>query len=232
MNSWKEFSMDKRTCSIDGCDRVLRARGWCTTHWARWKKHGDPNVGARVTLAECVVEGCARKPTRRDMCTLHYGRWKRHGDPLTFRPDATRGCAVEACSREHYGHGWCALHWARWSKTGDPLALLPHYSPLAGRTGSLNPMWVGDDVGYSGVHARLRKELGPACERDCAHCGAGADDWAYDHGDPDERVSMDGLSYSVKGPWHYIPLCTRCHSRFDRAYARVCRTPSRNKSAA
>ena len=125
--------MDKRTCSIDGCDRVLRARGWCTTHWARWKKHGDPNVGARVTLAECVVEGCA-------------------------------------------------------------------HSPLAGRTGSLNPMWVGDDVGYSGVHARLRKELGPACERDCAHCGAGADDWAYDHGDPDERVSMDGLSYSVKGP--------------------------------
>jgi 5-methylcytosine-specific restriction endonuclease McrA len=30
-----------KLCTIDGCERPLRARGWCATHWARWRKHGD-----------------------------------------------------------------------------------------------------------------------------------------------------------------------------------------------
>lgn len=30
-------------CSIEGCTRPLRARGWCATHYWRWQHHGDPN---------------------------------------------------------------------------------------------------------------------------------------------------------------------------------------------
>lgn len=30
-----------RECSIDGCQRPARARGWCNTHHARWLTHGD-----------------------------------------------------------------------------------------------------------------------------------------------------------------------------------------------
>lgn len=37
--------MEKRTCSIDGCDRPQRARGWCSAHWTRWRQHGDPRAG-------------------------------------------------------------------------------------------------------------------------------------------------------------------------------------------
>lgn len=42
---------DKR-CTIDGCERAHIARGWCTTHYMRWRMHGDPNAGAIRTLAE------------------------------------------------------------------------------------------------------------------------------------------------------------------------------------
>ena len=30
------------TCSVDGCDGGVVARGWCNKHWARWRKHGHP----------------------------------------------------------------------------------------------------------------------------------------------------------------------------------------------
>lgn len=34
--------MSHRTCSISGCERRHEARGWCTTHYAKWKRTGDP----------------------------------------------------------------------------------------------------------------------------------------------------------------------------------------------
>ena len=34
--------MAKRTCSIEGCEKVVRNRGWCSMHYARWRLHGDP----------------------------------------------------------------------------------------------------------------------------------------------------------------------------------------------
>lgn len=33
-------------CSIDGCDRPAGTRGWCSRHYDRWKRHGDPLGGA------------------------------------------------------------------------------------------------------------------------------------------------------------------------------------------
>ena len=30
------------TCSIDGCVDNAWARGWCTKHYRRWHRHGDP----------------------------------------------------------------------------------------------------------------------------------------------------------------------------------------------
>jgi hypothetical protein len=34
--------MTKVTCSINGCEKPFVARGWCSLHWKRWRKHGDP----------------------------------------------------------------------------------------------------------------------------------------------------------------------------------------------
>ena len=31
-----------RTCKVDGCEAAAVARGWCHTHWAQWRRTGDP----------------------------------------------------------------------------------------------------------------------------------------------------------------------------------------------
>lgn len=34
-----------KTCKIEGCESRPRARGWCSTHYKRWRRHGDPLGG-------------------------------------------------------------------------------------------------------------------------------------------------------------------------------------------
>ena len=36
--------MTPRVCSIDGCDNVHAARGWCHKHYMRWRRWGDPEM--------------------------------------------------------------------------------------------------------------------------------------------------------------------------------------------
>lgn len=35
----------KAVCSIPGCSKPAKARGWCDAHWARWKRNGQPTAG-------------------------------------------------------------------------------------------------------------------------------------------------------------------------------------------
>jgi hypothetical protein len=39
--------MDDKICSVDGCDKPVLAREWCSTHYQRWKRHGDPSIMLR-----------------------------------------------------------------------------------------------------------------------------------------------------------------------------------------
>lgn len=47
---------DDTRCSVDGCERADKlVRGWCPKHYARWKRHGDPNF----TLTPQAVYGAS-----------------------------------------------------------------------------------------------------------------------------------------------------------------------------
>jgi hypothetical protein len=71
--------------------------------------------------------------------------------------------------------------------------------------------------GYVAAHARVWKERGKAKQQPCVDCTAPADDWSYDHTDPDEMRDEQGRAYSGK-PEHYSPRCKPCHRVFDREH--------------
>lgn len=74
-------------------------------------------------------------------------------------------------------------------------------------------------VQYRMAHQRVRIARGPACNHMC-RCGQQADEWAYDHADPNELRSPEGLPYSLDVD-RYTPMCRPCHRLFDLAQNRV-----------
>lgn len=78
-------------CIIDGCDAPAITRGWCTKHYYRWRRHGDPLALATRTppppppvkpLAQCAVDGCEATAQTRGWCSTHYAHWRHHGSPV------------------------------------------------------------------------------------------------------------------------------------------------------
>jgi len=79
---------DKPTCSVAECNKSVKARGYCTSHYLKFVR--NPNLpqcsrvdcGKRsaakglcsVHYAEHLAESAAR-----GYCTMHYGRHQRHG---------------------------------------------------------------------------------------------------------------------------------------------------------
>lgn len=117
-------------CSIEGCVKPVAARGWCTTHYARWQRHGDPSI---LKLARgpstCSVDGCERKHDSKGYCAVHYMTWRRHGDPLYEPAVQPRRCSEEGCERKHRAHGLCAMHRKRQLKHGSAKIVLPQGGP-------------------------------------------------------------------------------------------------------
>lgn len=63
---------------------MAHARGWCGTHYWRWKNHGSPHY--KRQRAKCSVEDCPDASDAKGYCPKHYMRWKKYGDPLGSRP--------------------------------------------------------------------------------------------------------------------------------------------------
>lgn len=121
--------MTDRTCTIDGCEKRLFARGFCSMHYTRWTRYGDLERGRLTSERKsCSIDGCGRPTLARGWCGTHYQRWSKHGDPgqadlLIVRPGST--CLVDGCENPPKGRGWCPMHYARWKQHGDPGEVTP-----------------------------------------------------------------------------------------------------------
>lgn len=77
------------TCTVTGCDRKHVARGYCDTHYKRWRRNGDPGPTTIAPKGQpgrlCVIDGCGKPHFGHGYCAMHHRRWRRYGDPLLFQ---------------------------------------------------------------------------------------------------------------------------------------------------
>lgn len=76
--------MTHRTCLVDDCEREAgepgSGRGWCSLHYQRWRRTGDPTAIKRRRNT-CTIDGCDLLVTGRGWCSKHYTRWLRYSKP-------------------------------------------------------------------------------------------------------------------------------------------------------
>ena len=92
--------MAESTCSVESCESPAYIRGWCTRHYHRWKRHGDPTAGRRShldPLPTCSVSGCQMATPRivDGLCENPYARRRRHNDVGAAELQVIRGRPVD-----------------------------------------------------------------------------------------------------------------------------------------
>ena len=199
MTDHTELPLELRVCTIDGCERQVARRGYCNAHYIRVRRYGEPGpaeVKRYPRRTTCSVDGCLRPHDARGLCGIHYAARTAIGE-----------CSIEVCARRAFARTYCRQHYLRWRSNGDPgsTAIQPRNKEI---------------VGYVGAHYRVRAVKGNARDYPCRECGGVAEDWAYLNNDPAEILDGDGRRYSLD-PDRYVPMCERCHSRFD-AFIRLC----------
>lgn len=111
-------------CSIEGCDRPIRSRGWCNSHYLRWYKTGDPEKTRPgrwdgYVRPGCGIDGCDKPAHARGLCTVHGPRMRRHGNPEAGRRFVATGSDASrfASMAERGDAGSCWL-WTAGRTTG------------------------------------------------------------------------------------------------------------------
>lgn len=213
-----EFTPEVRACTVEGCERPLRARGYCATHWARWRKYGSPDLPNRPRFEQCTIDGCHNRSrsTANPHCEKHYYRLRRNGtldDPEVITGTCiANGCEKAATSGgKLFGlgaMGYCRKHFLRLRNRGDVNFEFK---------GERSHFWTGDAATASAVHQRVRAARGSASSWCCTDCARPAEHWSYDHTDQEERFDAEKGPYSLDID-RYFPRCVRCHKRFDMDY--------------
>ena len=115
----------KNVCTVEGCKREHRAKGYCGTHYYRYKNGLDLTTPVKEfsKTGICSLEHCNRKHSSNGLCILHRRR-ERNGislyEPIREQQQREEFCILDFCSRKHTAKGYCSAHINRLRK-GLPL---------------------------------------------------------------------------------------------------------------
>lgn len=114
-------------CITDNCTRVVVARGYCATCYARLRRQGVLDLkrpkGESLGADRCSFEGCDAGVKVRDLCGAHSEQ-RRRGSELrpVKRRRARVNCSVGGCIKDaaafSSGSPLCNAHQSRWRRTG------------------------------------------------------------------------------------------------------------------
>lgn len=104
-------------CHVEDCGNKRIARGFCTLHYQRWKKWGDPLRVEKPSHKppsgkKCTVDGCGRLAAGRGLCKKHHKRLMAHGDPLAGRTE--RGALIKWLEAHKDHQAQECLMWPFW----------------------------------------------------------------------------------------------------------------------
>lgn len=105
-------------CTVSGCGRPHKARGYCPAHLQRWMRGVEVAVPLRSRVAaspeRCSEEGCAFSVKAKGLCPAHYAKYLRHGHTrFRDRKTPSKPCGVEGCESHLYANGVCHRHYIR-----------------------------------------------------------------------------------------------------------------------
>lgn len=63
--------MSDNSCSVPACSRAAKSRGWCGTHYERWRITGSIELAPREQRT-CSHDGCGIRHYSKGMCKPHY----------------------------------------------------------------------------------------------------------------------------------------------------------------
>lgn len=192
------------TCKIENCNRAVKARGVCGTHYQELRLSEQP---------ECAVSDCDKKAYAKSLCIKHYNHMRATGDPLLTRMDVRvtkrlaniSKCAEDGCDALETNRGMCFKHFVKWTYTDEGRAAV-QFKPKKTK------------VAYITAHHRLRRLKGYAADFACVDCGEEASEWSLNHDAKETIASVErayyGTLYSLNAE-DYSPRCTACHRAYD-----------------
>lgn len=87
-NKWprKAKSNGKKTCTVEGCKRPYRAKGYCFFHFKKWRQGELPHSRYRV----CSKAECRNKTFKAGLCEKHFNETykKAEGEAAAAAPAA------------------------------------------------------------------------------------------------------------------------------------------------
>ena len=118
-------------CKEKGCNRPHRAKGFCVSHYNKWKSATEAKI--------CKIENCKKFVYAKRLCSKHYqqaqkkvappkktftvckiescklrsryqGMCKKHADQFLPKPK----CTIEGCKRTRYSRKMCNTHYYLW----------------------------------------------------------------------------------------------------------------------
>jgi hypothetical protein len=101
-------------CVEEGCTKPIKNKehGWCSMHYERFRRHGDPSITYILRGRICQEEGCGKKHFAKGWCGMHYRRLLKHGDPSIKRKlKYGEICVIDNCDRSSFSYGHCSAHY-------------------------------------------------------------------------------------------------------------------------